>query len=382
MKKIKFALIITAVVGILFSCEKKETDPVLDMSQTNPPGITNPVNGSSFILKKDSADSIFTTFEWNAAVYNFDQLQDITYVLEMDFADSNFKNMKELAATTNTEYSFKVSKINSEAVAMGAPFNIESNFAFRLLAYIDNQTDYTNVYSGVINLGITPYEDVVPQKYIYLLGSGTTVGWDNAAALQMTPVGEGQYAIVEYLTPGDDQFIKFISVPGNWAPQWGTDASGTPEEGPLIYRPNEGVPDPEAIPVGDKEGNYYIFADTINLEYETMLTSGELFLVGDGCPAGWDNTNGIPFTQDPDTLTKFTLSTTLNAEGGMKLLEVSGEWAPQWGTNDEGTGEEGILVYRPTESIEDIPNIPVPGTAGEYTIEVNLTKMKYTIIPN
>ena len=110
-----------------------------------------------------------------------------------------------------------------------------------------------------------------------------------------------------------------------------------------------------------------------------MLTSGELYLVGDATPAGWDNAAGIPFEQDAEELTKFTLVTSLNAEGGMKFLEVSGEWAPQWGTNDEGTAQSGTLVYRPTENVEDPPNIPAPGTAGEYLIEVNLQTMSYTI---
>lgn len=382
MKKIKLVLLIIAAVGVLFSCEKKEAEPVLDLGQTTAPIMLNPADGAAFVLKKDSADSTFATFEWTAADYTFDQIQDVTYVIQMDFADSNFRNVVDLAATTNIDYSFKVGKINSEVVKLGAPYDVESNIAFRVLSYINNQTDLTDSYSDVITLGISPYEDVEVEKFIYLLGSGTTIGWDNNAALQMTPVGEGQYAIVEHLTPGADQYIKFISVLGNWAPQWGTDDAGTSEEGTLVYRETEEEPDPAAIPVGDVEGNYYIFADTLNLVYETMLTSGELYLVGDGCTAGWENDNGIPFTQSPDTLTKFTLTTTLNAEGGLKLLEVSGQWAPQWGTNDEGTGEEGQLVYRPTESVEDPPNIPVPGTSGEYTITVNLTKMKYWITPN
>ncbi|MDZ7741378.1 MAG: hypothetical protein U5Q03_06435 [Bacteroidota bacterium] len=101
---------------------------------------------------------------------------------------------------------------------------------------------------------ITPYDDVVQDKYIYLLGSGTTIGWDNAAALQMTPLGDGTYAIVEHLTPASDAYIKFISVLGNWAPQWGTDATGTWDAGPLVYRPTEEEPDPAAIPVGETEG--------------------------------------------------------------------------------------------------------------------------------
>jgi starch-binding outer membrane protein SusE/F len=62
----------------------------------------------------------------------------------------------------------------------------------------------------------------------------------------------------------------------------------------------------------------------------------------------------------------------------MKFLEVSGQWAPQWGTDAEGTSSSGNLSYRPTESVPDPPNIPTPG-AGTFTIRLDLVKLKYTI---
>ena len=66
----------------------------------------------------------------------------------------------------------------------------------------------------------------------------------------------------------------------------------------------------------------------------------------------------------------------LLAEGGMKFLEIQGEWAPQWGSYDGGiTG--GTLSYRENETVEDPPEIPVPGSAGTYKIVVDLRKMKY-----
>ncbi len=364
----------------LFSCEKKEAEPVLDMSLTKAPVITKPADGSAYVLKQDSAENVFTTFQWTAAEYSLEDIETVKYSVQMDIADSNFKNVKNLVATDTVAYTFKIGGINQNLIAMKVPTDSATDIAFRVLSYINNETEYTYVYSDVITLNIRPYKDVVTISPIYLLGNGTTVGWDNSAALEMTHIEKGEFAIVEHLTPGADHYIKFIANLGQWAPQWGTDESGTAEEGPLVYRPDEGVPDPLAIPVGDTEGNYYIIADTAGLEYETLLTSGELYLVGDATTAGWDNANGIPFVQNPDTLTKFTLVTTLNADGGMKFLEVLGEWAPQWGTDEDGTGETGTLVYRPTESVPDPTNIPAPGAAGEYMIEANLRTMTYTII--
>lgn len=124
-------------------------------------------------------------------------------------------------------------------------------------------------------------------------------------------------------------------------------------------------------------GNYYIEADTVNLTYKTYLTSGDLYLVGDASNAGWDNANGIQLTEESAHV--FTLTTDLKAEGGLKFLEVSGAWAPQWGTNENGTATSGMLVYRPTEGDPDPSNIPAPSAAGSYKITVDMTTMMYTI---
>ncbi|MBU2650393.1 MAG: SusE domain-containing protein [Bacteroidetes bacterium] len=377
MKNVKYILLFFLGLSVLISCKKEEKDPVLDMGLTKKAAITTPQDGAAFVLTKEKADSLLTTFQWTAAEYNLTNVETVKYVLQMDIADSNFKNVKNVATITTTNYAFTEGAMNKLAVEKKAPYDVPTNFAFRVLSYINNETTYSDAYSDVLTLAITPYEDVVVAKSIYLLGSATTIGWDNLLALEMTNLGAAKYAIVEHLTPGTDQFIKFISILGQWAPQWGTDATGTPESGILVYRPTESVPDPAAIPVGETEGNYYIEADTIGLTYQTILTSGQLFLVGAGSTVGWVNDAGIPFVQDPDTLTKFTLVTTLNATGGLKFLEVSGQWAPQWGSYD-GTEAGGTLSYRPTESVPDPPEIIVPGTAGEFLITVDLRRMRYS----
>ena len=380
MKNIKYIFLFILGLSVLYACKKPDSEPVLDNSNIVKPAISSPDNGGVYVLLKAEADSVFAKFEWSKAVYSLSKLETIKYTLQMDIADSNFMNITSLGTTSELTLSPTVSQINDKVLAKGVAAGEVRDFSFRVLSYINNETTYSDAYSDVITLTITPYEDVVQTKVIYLLGSGTTIGWDNANAWPMTEIAAGKYAIVEQLTPGADQFIKFISVLTQWAPQWGTDASGLPEAGPLIYRPDETVADPDAIPVGNVAGNYYIEADTVNLTYRTILTSGELYLVGAGTPVGWDAAAALPFTQDPDTLTKFTIVTTLNADGGMKFLEIQGEWAPQWGSYDGGTNG-GTLSYRETESAPEPPEIPVPGTAGEYMITVDLRAMKYTFTP-
>jgi len=383
MKKLSLIFIAVIGLGIMFSCEKKEATPVYDPAQNTSATITEPAADAQFVLTEETADDIMTTFKWSAATFNLTDLEAASYSLQIDLPDSNFVNAKELVSTTETMFAVTVSKMNSTLLSLGLEADVASSVELRIQSFLPSNKDVSEMTSSTLSLTITPYETIVETKVIYLLGSGTTVGWSNTDALPMTDLGEAKYAIVEHLTPGADQFIKFISVLAQWAPQWGTDDTGTPEAGPLVYRPDEATPDPVAIPVGEEEGNYYIVADTINLTYETMLTSGELFLVGDATLAGWDNANGIPFTQDPENQTTFALTTDLTAGDGlgMKLLEVSGEWAPQWGTNEDGTGEAGKLVYRPTESVPDPMVLPAPSQSGTYLIEVNLSTLTYTITP-
>ena len=379
MKKLIIIFLVAIGISYLTSCEEETKDPVLDISQTVLPGISNPADGASFILTKEEAGNVMTSFEWSQTQYNLTNLEVTNYILQMDLAGNAFAEPIDLVNTKGTSFEITVGTMNNTLLGvMELSADEPHSLEFRVRSFINQTTEYSDVFSAVISITVTPYEEAVFVKPIYLLGSGTTIGWDNTLALPMQHIGSGKFARVETLTPGTDQFIKFISVLGAWAPQWGTDATGTSEAGPLVYRPDEQTADPPAIPFPEGEsGDYYIMADTATLVYETFLTSGSLFLVGDATPAGWDAGAAIAFTEGPDHV--FTITTNLNASGAMKFLEVQGAWAPQWGTNDKGNAKKGLLVYRPTESVPDPPSIPAPSTAGSYKITVDMTTMQYTI---
>jgi hypothetical protein len=300
-----------------------------------------------------------------------------TYSLQMVFADSSFDKAKELINTKNLIAETIVYKFNNSLLSMGMAPDSTGDIELRIVSSISG-TNFDPAISETIRLTVTTFEPPVgPEpdvKFIYLLGDATPVGWSNTLALPMTQIKKGVFARVETLNPAGDWF-KFISKLGQWAPQWGTDETGTSESGPLVYRPDDATTDPPAMPSPDVLGAYYIEADTINLQYRTILTSGQLFLVGSATTAGWNNAAGLPFTEVQPHI--FEITTTLTS-GGMKFLEVSGQWAPQWGTDATATGEGGILIYRPTEAIPDPAEVPSPG-AGTFTIRVDLTTISYTI---
>lgn len=104
----------------------------------------------------------------------------------------------------------------------------------------------------------------------------------------------------------------------------------------------------------------------------------ELFILGDGSLAGWDNTLALPFTGSEGS---YTITTTLGGAGKfIKFITTLGQWAPMYGTDGTGTSTGGPLVYRATESDPDPASIPCPDAAGDYVITVDTNALTYTIV--
>ncbi|MCK9617885.1 MAG: SusF/SusE family outer membrane protein [Lentimicrobiaceae bacterium] len=377
MKKIFLIFFIIAGI-VISSCKKDETK--VELTQFIPGALLSPATNSEFVLLKANAEDTLMTFNWDAATYTFSNGDPATiavnYTIEMDTTGNNFANFKTVYATNDLQYPMTVKAMNNFLIIKWEDLpNVLSTYDFRVRASLSESTS-EDVFSDVITLNFTPYSTEVILSPIYLLGNATAAGWDNNLALEMTHIGEaGEYVIVATLSGAADTYIKFITSLGHWAPQWGTDATGTNEAGPLVYRPDESVADPLAIPAPATNGDYRILADTANLTYTITPVTGVLYLLGDATTAGWNNATPLEMTKVAPGI--FEITTTLTA-GGMKFLEVPGQWAPQWGTDATGTNSRGILIYRLDETVPDPTNIPSPG-AGTYTITVNLATQTYTI---
>ncbi len=374
MKKISLILaVLIGVFAFFISCEKYDK-VVLDMEDTIAPQLTNPADGGTYVLLKSEANNVFAAFAWTEAVYNIEGLPEVKYILQVDYADSLFKNARDLANTADLTADVTVITINQRLLALEAEPGVAKDFAFRVFSYISIDSEYTYAYSDTITLTITPYADEVTANPIYLLGNATSVGWSNTAALELTPVTDSQYGIVAAL---NGQFIKFISVLGQWAPQWGKD-TGDANEGTLAYRPTEDVPDPPAIDVSAlTPGEYYILADTAALTYKITPSTMELYLMGTATEAGLDNTAALAMTKDGVGL--FSITAELTAGETLFFIEVLGENLPMFGTNNEGTAEAGKLVRRAEAGDPEVVLIPAPAASGNYLIEVNLSSRTYTI---
>ncbi|HNX86184.1 MAG TPA: SusF/SusE family outer membrane protein [Bacteroidales bacterium] len=371
MKKLTILILAIGLLS-MYSCKK---DDKVELTGFTSATVTFPTQGSAFTLLEANKDELMCTFTWLASPYSPSNLVPPVYTLEMDTAGHKFADPKVLTSSAGLTYPITVGAMNAIVLSkFEGQGGVAGTFEFRVKSQLSGTGSQATQISETLTLTITPYSTIVIVPPIYLLGDATTAGWDNTKALEMTHIEGGKFAIVETLA-GAGKGLKFIADLGAWAPQWGTDATGTSELGPLVYRPTESVPDPAQIPSPAEVGDYYILADTALLTYEISATSAQLFLVGAATTAGWDNTKGIPFEKLSPGI--FQLTTTLTT-GGMKFLEVSGQWAPQWGTDATGSPNDGPLIYRPTESVPDPAEIPSPG-AGTYTIKVNLITKSYKI---
>jgi len=98
------------------------------------------------------------------------------------------------------------------------------------------------------------------------------------------------------------------------------------------------------------------------------------YLVGDATAAGWNNNSGNqPLFRDGTNANIYKF-TGYFAVGDFKIISTPGQWAPMYG------GADGVLVSRPKESDPDPAKIAITA-AGYYTFSINLTTLKYTLVP-
>jgi len=371
-------------ISLLQSCED-ERDFVINLDDAEAPVITSPESDASYVLLEEEAEEVLFTLEWNPADYKAAGLPGVRYLIQMDLAENNWEDPGTIVDITDTRdhaYEFTVGRMNSRLISeYGAEAEETVDISLRVWAFITRDNDDTWLFSEPVNISVTTFDDEVVVKPIYMLGDGTPAGWDNNAAIEMYHIEDGVFALVERLRD-DGDMVKFISVLGEWAPQWGAEPGGTAEEGDLAYRPTEDDPDPDPIMITELEpGDYRVVADTANLTYHISKATEVLYLLGDATEAGWDNEGALEMTREAPGMFSITTELTAGEDLGFKFIEVLGEWAPQYGTHEGADWESGDLIFRPTEDVEDPENIPAPDTTGTYLIEVNLSNRTYQLTP-
>lgn len=213
MKKITFILFAILGIGLLFSCEKQDTEPVLDMGKATAPALTMPAT-ETIVLTLEEADSTIT-FNWSAVQYSLSNLEAATYTLQIDLADSNFVHVVSLGSTTATSFQISYGALNSKLMTMGLAPNVASVVEMRLISFMNANATISTLRSNVISLIVTPFSSAV--EFAKLWVPGDYQGWAPADAPVIYDFdGDGIYTGYIYFPDNAPSFaFKFTSVP-NW----------------------------------------------------------------------------------------------------------------------------------------------------------------------
>ena len=229
-------------------------------------------------------------------------------------------------------------------------------------------TDYTNTLLGLIGDG--------------LMVNGEQHNWDETIMLSTPTIENGTtyswtYNNVEVTTAGsfkiregqdwDHKSIGYgdVEMAGASANEFETNADGN-------FVPTE-------------DGTYDMVlkidaaTETYTLTVNPVAASAEVYMLGDGCDAGWNYDNPMPMN-GTDGL--YTITTELKGTGtGVKFIPTPGVSIVQYGTNSTGTSTGGPLIYRETIGGKEPAPIPSPETIGNYIITINTNALTYTIAP-
>jgi len=350
------SIFVLSILVACFACISCEREEGLKM-KANPDAqdILTPSEGSVLTLTKENAGNP-VSFTWNDPDYGFQA--SVTYIVQLDMAGNSFNAPVVVGSVNNSsELVVNQGSLNSKLIDKGLEPEVERSMEMRVASIINSHID--TLYSPVTTIKVVPYSTIIIIPPIYLLGDGSQAGWNNNTNIELR-FSEAEDAFITYdsLNPGG--YIKFIGERGFWAPQWGTDGTGTAVSGPLVYRPTESVPDPAAIPAPANPGMYKIMADTAALIYD--VSPYNIGAVGSATANGWDA---------PDTKMSYdhvndiwTLTTDLVA-GEIKFrLNDAWDWNLGGDINDLTQGGDNIAVAE----------------AGNYTITLNLSKAPFKAV--
>ena len=132
-----------------------------------------------------------------------------------------------------------------------------------------------------------------------------------------------------------------------------------------------------AVPLASNVLKYTVTPYAIPPKVEPP-TNGTLWITGDAAPSGWANPLGAPhdvsqkFTKISNTLYELTL--TMPGGGFYKLIQQQGNWGTQYHMLTGGTWEGGDFEKKDAD-----PAFPGPPAAGNYKIQVDFQRGKFTV---
>ncbi len=208
---------------------------------------------------------------------------------------------------------------------------------------------------------------------LYIVGDATAGGWNNPVptpSQQFTQIDTYTFALVVNLTAGKSYL--FLPVNGDWSHKYGGATDGSTTSTLLA----DGSVPGSNTPAPSSDGQYLIVVNFATNTYSVVLYSGNLFMVGDATPGGWNNPVPLPAQQFTETsLGVFELTLSLTADKSLLFLPVNGDWSHKFGGVGANNTNNVMGDYIKPEG----GDLKAPATGGSYKITVNFITMSYKI---
>ena len=361
MKNIVQFLMVAVIILLTVRCEDTAPKVTYDPAEVTAPVAS--VTTTSVVLKQANKNDKAIEFDWSAADFAFESYT--TYTVQIDKASGDFTTSISYPVNTLLTKSFTHGEFNDATIRLGLPSDVEATIKVRVVA---SAGKLVNVSSNVLSVTVTPYSSEPPYVTVYMVGPATEAGWDANVAVPMfrDPDNSLAYSYIGHFNQGQ---LKFLAIPGKWAPLWGTNAANA-----VVLRPLDSDPDPWAFWV-DKDSYYKVTLNVITLEYSlteydpSAATQFDVIYIS-GSFNGWGDLPLSATTANPH-IWKIEYS----FDNDIELKFHTASWSVQYGPR---TGRGKLYGQAPQGAGNDDK---VAVKAGSYTIIFNDITGDYVFIP-
>jgi hypothetical protein len=318
----------------LLACEKEEDRVILQEARA--PELS--VSVTTAELHREQAEEEALAFSWTEAEFGFPAA--VNYTLQLAQGGTDFAEPRDADAGSNLQRSYTVEEINNIATQMGLEPDAEGQIEARVRAELADAVE--PVYSNVVSVNVTPYQDVIEYPALYVPGAHQ--GWNPAEAPRIVSVEDNNIYEGYVYFPEPNTEFKFTSAP-NWDE---TNYGSGAVEGTLD--PDGGAPNL----VVEEAGYYRLQANTEDLIWSATRT--EWGVIGDATAQGWDADQDMSFDPEAEVW-----RATLNLSAGELKFRANDAWDINLGDD----GADGTLEYNGA-------NIAVE-EEGEYEVILDLS---------
>lgn len=226
---IKSFLFLIVAVG-LFSCEKDENQVVFEGGTA--PALT--ASSTTLPLSFANKDLPAITFNWSNPNYKFStglSSQDVSYLMEIDTAGSNFSNPNKQSITIANDLArtFTQDQFNNFLTnQLQLPVGVAKDIEIRITASLGNNVGA--LVSNVLRFTVTPFSTppvVNPPSTnkLFITGSATPASWQcgcgepELASQQFTQLSPTLYTLTINLTAGGSYLL--LPQYGSWSAKFG-----------------------------------------------------------------------------------------------------------------------------------------------------------------